>query len=164
MCVCVCVRMLHKLAKPQGSTLKGLTDGLLHVLTNFGWWHTGCHDTRLFCLPFDPFKGCCGQSGITCEGQREGRRGRGQHFLCKKWGPKGSPIHPLCTEQKVGSLWEGRSETKTHVHVQTWQRSAWLNELGWSSQGGGELLCSLCSRPAKAASFEVIFIKQEQEA
>lgn len=69
------------------SILKGLTDSSFDppLFTHYhsGWWHTGCHDTRLFCLPFDLFKGCCGQSGITCEGQREGRRGRGKHFLCK---------------------------------------------------------------------------------
>lgn len=61
--------------------------------------------------------------------RREEKRGeaeRGGAFPLlkkkKKGGPKGSSIHPLCAEQKVGSLREARGETKTHVHIQTWQR------------------------------------------
>lgn len=37
----------------------------------------------------------------------------------------------------MGSLQEASTETKTHVLIQTWQRSARVNELGWSSQGVG---------------------------
>lgn len=39
------------------------------------------------------------------------------HFLCKKWGPKGFSIHPLCIAQKEGSLQEACSETKTRAHT-----------------------------------------------
>lgn len=69
--------------------------------------------------------------------RREESKGGDCISSVKKLGPKGSSIHPLCTEQKVGSLQEACSETKTHVHILTWQRSGRVNELGWSSQEVG---------------------------
>lgn len=114
-----------------------------------GWWHTGCHDTRLFCLPFDLFKGCCGQSGITCEGQTEERKGRGAFPLKKKEVQK----VPLYIRFVASRRW-GASERLAvkQRHMCTYRhgsicRGKWTRrELPW----GGELLCSLCSRPAKA--------------
>lgn len=90
-----------------------------------------------FVCPLTSLRGAVVNQALHVRGKQKGGEGGGLHFLCKKWGPKGSSIHPLCTEQKVGSLREARRETKTHVHIQTWQRFARVNELGWSSQGVG---------------------------
>lgn len=155
MCAPMWFYVVHTFSETQSSILKGLTDSSLDPPcfppSHSGWWHTGCHDTRLFCLPFDLFKGCCGQSGITCEGQIEGRRGGGgcissvkkigsKEFLYTSalyWAEGGEPPR--------GSQWN--KDTCAHADMAALCKGKWTRlEL----PGGGELLCSLCSRAAKA--------------
>lgn len=74
-----------------------------------------------FVCPLTSLRGAVVSQALHVRGKQKRGEG-GVHFLWKKWGPKGSSIHPLCTEQKVGSLWEACCETKTHVRIQTQQR------------------------------------------
>lgn len=81
-----------------------------------------------FVCPLTSLRGAVVNQALHVGGkQKGGKEGRGREggafpLFKKKKGPKGSSIHPLCAEQKVVSLREARSETKTHVHIQTWQR------------------------------------------
>lgn len=85
-----------------------------------------------FVCPLTSLRGAVVNQALHVGGkQKGGEKGRGREGGAfpllekkekKKGGPKGSSIHPLCAEQKVGSLREARGETKTHVHIQTWQR------------------------------------------
>lgn len=68
-----------------------------------GWWQAGCHGTRLFCLTSGPFKGCCGQPGITkCGASRKGvvgQVGEGAEYFSIKAAPLRTPlrIHLACS-------------------------------------------------------------------
>lgn len=58
-------------------------------------------------------------------------------FLCKNEVQKVPLYIRFVPSEKVGSLQEACSKTKTHVHMKPRQRSARVNELSWSSQEVG---------------------------
>lgn len=103
-----------------------------------------------FVCPLTSLRGAVVNQALHVRGKQKGGEGGGLHFLCIKMRSKrflytSALYRAEGGEPPRGSLWN--KDTCAHTDMAALCKGKWTRlEL----PGGGELLCSLCSRPAKA--------------